>query len=208
MKIPLQYSNHGSCLRCEHCKPGFYGSATIGTENDCKRCACPLTALSNNFSPSCKPKEGHFRNSSHDEFICTNCAEGHIGDNCEACDDGYYGLPTIPGSKCFSCDCNGDPCDRVTGKCIKCEGNTEGWRCDRCKVGYFGDPSVGCEMCECDDSGAINNLCDAVTGKCNCKNNYRGDQCEECEVKYKNKLNFELALIIFLIYRPALPISP
>lgn len=163
----------------------------IGTEHDCQRCACPLVVDSNNFSPSCKLKEialesFYSANSSTSDFVCTNCAEGHIGNRCELCDDGYYGSPMELGSKCLPCECDGEPCDAITGKCIQCLGNTEGWHCERCKIGYWGDPAEGCEMCDCDDSGAINNLCDVDNGKCVCKTNYQGDTCNECEEGFAN----------------------
>lgn len=170
--------------RCERCKPGYYGNPLAGTENDCKKCGCPLIEDSNNFSPTCQAKGFSLdtpANSS--EYICTNCVEGHIGEHCELCDDGYYGEPSVMGSKCLLCPCNGGPCDSVTGRCIECVGNTEGWRCERCKPGFWGDPGKGCKMCECHDSGAINNLCDVETGKCTCKSNYVGDLCDKCEVR-------------------------
>lgn len=160
----------------------------IGTPTDCQKCACPMIQESNNFSPSCKLKELsletfngiYYTNSSSADYICTNCADGHIGDHCETCDDGYYGQPDVFGSKCTPCACNGEPCDSITGRCITCIGNTEGWRCERCKTGYYGDPSAGCDMCECSDSGAINNLCNSRNGKCNCKPGYKGQLCDEC----------------------------
>lgn len=169
-------------FRCELCKEGFYGVATNGFPDDCQKCACPLIDEANNFSPSCEIKDS----SDTSGYVCTKCNVGHIGDHCESCQDGYYGTPTDLGSRCLPCPCNGDPCNAVTGKCFKCEGNTEGWRCEKCKKGFFGDPKVGCEMCECSDSGAINNLCDPIDGNCNCKSNYVGQLCDQCAVGYAN----------------------
>jgi laminin alpha 1/2 len=124
---------------------------------------------------------------SDDEYICTNCPVGHVGDHCEKCEDGFYGNPLEIDSQCLPCACNGDPCDQKTGKCIKCEGNTEGWRCEKCKKGFYGDASSGCKICECSDyGGAINNVCDPTDGKCSCKPNYAGRLCDQCEIGYAN----------------------
>lgn len=42
------------------------------------------------------------------------------------CDDGYFGAPKVPGKRCEPCNCAGNPCDRRTGQCLACKGNTEG----------------------------------------------------------------------------------
>lgn len=175
--------------RCERCRTGFYGDASIGTADDCKRCACPMIEESNNFSPTCelkKPLDDEVWLTAKSDFVCTNCSFGHAGEHCELCVDGFYGSPTELGSRCMPCPCDGDPCDSISGKCLKCEGNTEGWRCEKCKKGFFGEPLVGCEMCECSDFGAINNLCDPIDGKCSCKDNYAGQLCDQCAIGYTN----------------------
>lgn len=56
------------------------------------------------------------------------------------CAQTYYGNPLIIGSTCKPCDCNGGPCDSLTGKCVNCLGNTAGWNCKECKPGHFGNP--------------------------------------------------------------------
>lgn len=48
------------------------------------------------------------------------------GNTCFSCDDGYFGNPLEIGSICKPCDCNGSPCDKITGQCLNCKGNTEG----------------------------------------------------------------------------------
>lgn len=74
---------------------GYYGNAMFGTEHDCKRCSCPLSIESNNFSPSCQLKElsidmnrmsneliPRHHNISLD-FVCTQCPDGYTGAKCE-----------------------------------------------------------------------------------------------------------------------------
>ncbi|XP_040920198.1 laminin subunit alpha-2 isoform X4 [Toxotes jaculatrix] len=88
--------------RCERCAPGFYG-VVRGSPDDCKPCACPLTNVENNFSPTCVA-EGF------DDYRCTACPEGYEGKYCERCATGYHGNPRMPGGRCEeSCDdeCSG-----------------------------------------------------------------------------------------------------
>lgn len=77
----------GTCSKCEHntmgekcerCASGYYGNPLVGTEDDCKRCACPLLIDSNNFSPSCA-----LDGTDSDKYFCTQCPEGYTGDHCE-----------------------------------------------------------------------------------------------------------------------------
>lgn len=163
-----------------------------GTPNDCKRCACPLSVDSNNFSPSCQLKTFNildinpFGVVEKNQYVCTQCPPGYTGDHCEMCDDGYFGNPTEVGSQCHQCECEGGPCDVFTGECIVCSGNTEGWHCERCKMGYWGDPSMGCESCDCYTEGADSGVCDSTDGQCLCKPRFAGQKCNECEVGYAN----------------------
>lgn len=41
--------------RCELCKPGYFGDATLGTPDACQPCSCPLPIGQNNFTPECAP---------------------------------------------------------------------------------------------------------------------------------------------------------
>lgn len=72
--------HHTTGPKCDRCMTGYYGDATRGTPNDCKKCACPLTEASNQFSPNCqlddpKKPEGN--------YVCTQCPVGYTGDHCE-----------------------------------------------------------------------------------------------------------------------------
>ncbi|CAD7085668.1 unnamed protein product [Hermetia illucens] len=171
---------------CERCKMGYYGNAMHGTSSDCKRCACPRLEESNNFSPSCQLKRlsldtNQYELDSDEDYVCTQCPDGYIGDHCEQCDDGYYGDPMVIGSQCLPCSCSGGPCDPVTGECITCLGNTEGWRCERCQMGFWGDPTAVCEPCNCNLVGSSSNVCNPETGQCPCRERFTGQKCNECE---------------------------
>ncbi|XP_056646625.1 laminin subunit alpha-2 [Diorhabda sublineata] len=173
--------------KCERCAPGFYGNPIRGTSDDCKKCACPLENDENNFSPSCQLDYFVEREEDEGNYVCTQCPKGYTGDHCEICDDGYYGNPMEIGNSCQPCDCNGGPCDRKTGQCLSCRGNTEGWKCEKCKPEHYGEPShFNCKACECDPIGSVSRQCDNVTGQCECKEKFIGRICSECESGFGN----------------------
>ena len=68
---------------CERCKAGFYGDATSGSADACKRCECPSADRS--FSATCAPANNERG------FRCTACPVAHRGAFCEFCADGFYG---------------------------------------------------------------------------------------------------------------------
>jgi len=74
------------------------------------------------------------------------CPANYTGTSCEKCAEGYgrpHPLVGIYLGQCWACQsiCNGrsDQCDRDTGKCSNCRGNSEGDRCERCQAGYVLD---------------------------------------------------------------------
>ncbi|XP_044266539.1 laminin subunit alpha-1 isoform X2 [Tribolium madens] len=171
---------------CERCKPGFYGNPLRGTKEACKKCACPLENDENNFSPSCQLDYLN-EESEEESYVCTQCPKGYTGDHCEICDDGYFGNPMELGNVCKPCDCNGSPCDKITGQCLNCKGNTEGWRCEKCKLGYYGDALMSnCIPCQCDTIGSLSKSCDFETGQCECRERFTGRTCNKCEPGYGN----------------------
>ncbi|XP_077987019.1 laminin subunit alpha-1-like [Glandiceps talaboti] len=177
----------GACLECVHntagaqcdvCMPGFYGDATRGTSSDCQPCMCPGPAGQNSFSDTCSVDV-----TAADGFRCDSCTEGHGGDHCEVCVDGYYGTPenyANDGGKCQPCFCNLSPhqCDSVSGQCDVCWNNTEGLHCEVCEFGYWGNID-DCQTCDCDTVGGYGN-CSQDTGICICKPNVVGNRCTGC----------------------------
>ncbi|UJR25590.1 hypothetical protein I4U23_006934 [Adineta vaga] len=76
-----------------------------------------------------------------------SCPANYTGTSCEKCAQGYgrpHPLVGIYLGQCWSCRslCHerSDQCDRETGKCSNCQGNSEGDRCERCHAGYVLDP--------------------------------------------------------------------
>ncbi|KAH9420223.1 Laminin subunit alpha-2 [Dermatophagoides pteronyssinus] len=174
---------------CGECKPGFYGDATRGREDDCKPCACPLLIPSNNFSPTCR-----LESSAKYGYICLECPEGYTGERCELCANGYFGNPLIPGGFCAPCDCGPNAnttvegyCDRLTGQCKYCLENFGGWKCDECLPDHWGNAAIGdCKACNCDIQGSVSTQCNPTTGQCECKPNYTGVRCDHCAPGYGN----------------------
>ncbi|RUS89303.1 hypothetical protein EGW08_002910, partial [Elysia chlorotica] len=168
---------------CEICLDGYYGDATRGTDNDCLPCGCPGSIVGgdvNVFAQLCSA------NTAGDP-VCINCTEGHGGDRCEICLDGYFGTPenaTNNGGKCSPCDCNGraETCDTETGQCIACRNNTAGRTCEICAPGYFGNAAVEtCQECTCSQYPGATGNCDHVTGECECLPNVGGATCDVCD---------------------------
>jgi coxsackievirus/adenovirus receptor len=175
---------------CQSCLNGFFGDATRGTATDCQPCPCPGIALSSRFSNTCKLKQDGTAK-------CTNCSEGHDGDNCEFCSDGYFGDPMgILGtpSPCVKCDCSGNVnetaknnCNNLTGICSQCLYNTAGDHCEFCADGYYGSAlAKNCTACGCDPVGAAGITCLEPDGHCICRLNVMGQICDSCLAGYYN----------------------
>ena len=181
----------GVCVTCQHdttgdscevCVSGFYGDATAGTPSDCLACPCPL--VTQNSSRTCFLGADSLP-------TCDNCPSGQTGRNCELCEDGYFGDPSL-GSRCTNCSCSNNTdlsqtgnCNRTTGECLICLNNSAGFECELCAPGYFGDAlSDTCVPCECNIFGREDNLCQADSGVCTCKPHVLGVLCDSCESGY------------------------
>ncbi|TSP36071.1 Laminin subunit gamma-3 [Bagarius yarrelli] len=205
--VPCDCNQHGMCHpetgvcdctdfttgpSCERCQDGYYGNALTGSPGDCLPCPCP-----DRTTCAQVPETG--------ELVCTNCPVGQRGTRCELCEDGFYGDPLGwrgEARPCVRCDCNEntDPnavgvCDPMTGRCLKCLGNTSGEQCEKCQSGYYGNaldrslkPSQKCFPCVCNPAGTLGaiNDCDPRTGRCLCLRHVTGRDCGRCEFGYYN----------------------
>ncbi|XP_051908452.1 laminin subunit alpha-2 isoform X2 [Hippocampus zosterae] len=178
----LDCSHHTTGPHCDTCQPGYYGNATHGSATDCQPCACPLNMPSNNFSPTCHLGEGG-------DLLCDRCQPGYTGPRCDSCSNGYYGQPTVPGGSCQPCDCHGNldlstpgSCDPITGQCLHCRHGYGGVACDSCHDGFFGDAitAKNCQPCQCHINGSVSEVCDKQSGRCQCRENVVGRQCDDC----------------------------
>ncbi|RXM36346.1 Laminin subunit alpha-2 [Acipenser ruthenus] len=174
-----------SGLSCEECAAGYYrlssrvsGRASSSGIGSCVQCQC------NGHSEMCDPETS----------ICQNCRHNTVGDRCEQCASGFYGVVRGSTDDCRPCACpfpipsnNFNPTCVMEGfhdfRCTNCPLGYEGQYCERCSPGFYGDPrSPGgsCEECKCDPNGSLPLPCDQLTGQCQCKQGTTGLACDRC----------------------------
>ncbi|XP_035741559.1 basement membrane-specific heparan sulfate proteoglycan core protein-like isoform X33 [Vespa mandarinia] len=120
-----------------------------------------------------------------------SCPVGYKGLSCEDCDVGYTrAMEGLYLGICEPCNCNGhsSQCDPETGLCENCADHTTGEYCERCESGYEGDATRGTssdctrrndpQECNCNKAGSRSSLCFA--GRCECKRNVEGPECDRC----------------------------
>ena len=136
------------------------------------------------------------------------CLVGYIGASCQECADGFYHTFNLQlGIKqCVKCQCNGHStmCNKRTGQCQDCQGNTMGDQCQLCRSGFYGNATegsvVGCQRCPCEAPNTVTPVCvqSPSSGNItclNCSEDYTGRLCTECNVGYFFKagmLNFSI----------------
>uniref|UniRef100_A0A8D2ISK6 Usherin n=1 Tax=Varanus komodoensis TaxID=61221 RepID=A0A8D2ISK6_VARKO len=164
---------------CELCKDFFYQhiDVNLSAVDVCKPCEC-YTAGTKNSSHPCNMRGGQ-----------CDCKRHVSGRQCNHCQEGFYNLQQSNPDGCSPCNCNasgtlnGDiTCHQNSGQC-KCKENVIGLRCDHCNFGYkylHNFKEDGCEPCQCDIYGSMNDLCNPSTGQCKCKENVKGLHCDIC----------------------------
>ncbi|XP_050482872.1 laminin subunit alpha-1 isoform X2 [Bombus huntii] len=150
---------------CESCDIGFFGNPLIpgGT---CEPCFCG--------GGPCDQETGR----------CLECRGNTEGWKCDKCKPAHYGNPLE--QNCLPCNC--DPlgtssieCDEKSGQC-PCKPLFEGRDCSSCIEGY-GNVTAGCRECDC-DVGALDEICDPVTGECRCTEGVLGFRCDHCDIDH------------------------
>ncbi|XP_070527632.1 basement membrane-specific heparan sulfate proteoglycan core protein isoform X2 [Cardiocondyla obscurior] len=123
-----------------------------------------------------------------------SCPAGYRGLSCEDCDVGYTrAIEGLYLGICEPCNCNNhsSQCDPETGTCENCAHHTTGEFCEECEPGYEGDATRGksndCtyrnqnpEPCRCNAAGSRSLSC--VDGRCECKRNVEGPECNRCRL--------------------------
>ena len=91
---------------------------------------------------------------------------------------GLFNFPYCEECKCVPAGVRNDfpGCGRhnIPGVLCLCKQNVEGRQCDRCKEGFWNlkaNNPLGCEPCDCSESGTLAqlNTCDPISGQCPCK---------------------------------------
>uniref|UniRef100_A0ABM5GDG7 Laminin subunit alpha-1 isoform X1 n=1 Tax=Pogona vitticeps TaxID=103695 RepID=A0ABM5GDG7_9SAUR len=165
----------GECLKCigntegrhcERCAEEFYGDAVI--KKDCRACECHVNS---SVSSICH----------HETGLC-QCKTNVVGQRCDRCLLGYYGLST--GLGCLPCNCSkagsvAEDCNDE-GQC-HCMPGVAGEKCDRCAHGFYAFQDGGCTPCNC---AHTHDACDSSSGQCLCPPHTEGEKCELCEENF------------------------
>ncbi|GFR71138.1 laminin subunit alpha-1-like [Elysia marginata] len=119
---------------CSYCQLGFWGFESTEFVG-CRACGC---VEAGSTSVQCDNSTG----------LCS-CRPNTSGDLCDTCDDGFFGLPTLP---CEACGCDttgtvpGQLCDKTNGQC-QCQPGVGGRQCDQCDTFFVNFTTSGCSEC-------------------------------------------------------------
>uniref|UniRef100_A0A8C1MUB0 Laminin, alpha 5 n=1 Tax=Cyprinus carpio TaxID=7962 RepID=A0A8C1MUB0_CYPCA len=145
-----------------------------------------------------------------------DCQHNTCGPSCERCCPGFNQFPwkpatTYSANECEPCNCHRHSSEcyydpeieqrraslniqgqyRGGGVCIECQHHTTGINCERCIPGYYRSPDhplespFACSKCQC-ESEFTDGTCEDLTGRCYCKPNYTGENCDTCAEGYKS----------------------
>ncbi|XP_072557894.1 laminin subunit alpha-5 isoform X1 [Paramormyrops kingsleyae] len=167
------------------------------------RCVC------NGHADACNAKDPN-----NPYRLQCDCQHNTCGPSCDQCCPGFNQMPWRPATtdsanECEPCNCNGHAYDchfdaevdrqrasinlqgepRGGGVCRDCQHHTMGINCDRCISGYYRSPEHpldspwACAPCDC-QSDFTDGTCEDLTGRCYCKPNYTGENCDSCAEGY------------------------
>ncbi|XP_052761904.1 multiple epidermal growth factor-like domains protein 10 [Mya arenaria] len=146
--------------RCHNPCPGNCYSCALETSRPCYSCKATFYDTDSLCSKSCSV--GCDGGVCNDDGTCSTCTENFEGTKCETCIQGKFG------SSC-------------TQYCIiqNCRCST-GTDCSSCKTGFYDRNnfcqtacSPGCQNAVCNDNG-----------NCNCRAEFMGNKCSECQSGY------------------------
>uniref|UniRef100_A0A4W6G0T1 Laminin, alpha 5 n=2 Tax=Percomorphaceae TaxID=1489872 RepID=A0A4W6G0T1_LATCA len=170
------------------------------------RCVC------NGHAEACNAKDP---NDPYNRLQC-DCQHNTCGVSCDQCCPGYNQLPwkpatTYSANECEPCNCHRHSFDcyydpevnqrrgsvdihghhRGGGVCLNCQHHTTGVNCERCIPTYYRSPDhpidspLACSPCDC-QSEFTDGTCEDLTGRCFCKPNYTGENCDSCASGFIN----------------------
>ncbi|XP_050314835.1 laminin subunit beta-1 isoform X2 [Anthonomus grandis grandis] len=182
---------------CEQCKPYYYRdpSREIHDPEVCRACDCdPRGSLEEGICDSVTdPVNNLVAGSCH-------CKTNIEGRRCDQCKNGFWNFTEANPDGCQPCTCNtlgtigNQGCNVWTGECT-CKRYVTGKDCQQCLPQFYNltETQDGCQPCDCDPGGALNNFCDVLTGQCLCKNHMTGRKCDTPQQTF-----FQASLEFFL----------
>uniref|UniRef100_UPI0037E9B905 laminin subunit alpha-5 n=1 Tax=Semicossyphus pulcher TaxID=241346 RepID=UPI0037E9B905 len=145
-----------------------------------------------------------------------DCQHNTCGLSCDQCCPGHNQIPwkpatTYSANECEPCNCHRHSFDcyydpevdhrrgsldfhghyRGGGVCLNCQHHTTGVNCERCIPTYYRSPDhpiespLACSRCNC-QSQFTDGTCEDLTGRCFCKPNYAGENCDTCASGFIN----------------------
>ncbi|KAI5095781.1 laminin subunit alpha-5 isoform X1 [Silurus meridionalis] len=145
-----------------------------------------------------------------------DCKHNTCGPSCDRCCPGFNQLPWKPATtdnanECEQCNCHRHSFEcyydpeveqrgaslnmqgeyQGGGMCVGCQHHTTGINCERCVPGYYRSPHhplespQACSKCLC-ETDFTDGTCEDLTGRCYCKPNYTGENCDSCADGYEN----------------------
>ncbi|XP_043080700.1 laminin subunit alpha-5 isoform X1 [Puntigrus tetrazona] len=144
-----------------------------------------------------------------------DCQHNTCGPSCDRCCPGFNQFPwkpatTYSANECEPCNCHRHSSEcffdpeidqrRASlnmqgqysggGVCVECQHHTTGINCELCISGYYRSPDYPlespftCSECQC-ESEFTDGTCEDLTGRCYCKPNYTGENCDTCAEGYE-----------------------
>ncbi len=162
----------------------FAPSGTFPSDpTPCIPCACNENGITDN-NGDCAKGQG----SGGEILGQCSCKTRVTGLKCDACEVGYFNLTAANPEGCEPCGCNTDGTFNALDTCnpdgqCQCKTRVTGLKCDMCRPGTTNLTAGnvgGCEECSCDTVGAVDSICDGVTGVCECKPGVNGILCDTC----------------------------
>eukprot|EP00117_Sycon_ciliatum_P032228 scpid2548/ scgid25039/ Laminin subunit beta-2; Laminin chain B3; Laminin-11 subunit beta; Laminin-14 subunit beta; Laminin-15 subunit beta; Laminin-3 subunit beta; Laminin-4 subunit beta; Laminin-7 subunit beta; Laminin-9 subunit beta; S-laminin subunit beta len=138
-------------LRCDQCVSTAYNLRAA----QCTACQCVRNGTEAG-NDTCDSVTGQCR-----------CEPGTTGLRCDTCLPGYYW--TLSGCTPCACSDQSGTCDRITGVCSNCSGNTDGDNCETCRSEFYRSSAGACVPCGCHGNGAVDNVCHGASGQCSCR---------------------------------------
>ncbi|XP_004700202.1 usherin [Echinops telfairi] len=166
--------------QCNECLEGYVHVQQQNNSFLCLPCHCDGTGTVNG-SLLCEKSTGQ-----------CHCKLGVTGLHCNQCKPHRYNLTIGNFQGCQMCMCDslgtlpGTICDPISGQCL-CLPNRQGRKCNQCEPGFYISPSnaTGCLPCSCHITGAVNQICDSLTGQCVCQDtSIAGQNCDHCKDHY------------------------